>query len=138
MENLNLKEELRKSENSLLIVGIIIIAIVLCLWLFFQRLYHGYFIGYLIGAISYISLVEMFLLLFQKASKATFAILIITNFKLIIIGLLVYGLHKYCQIKVTHMVFGLFFSQLVITVALLQMYLRQKSKRKISQKPPKK
>lgn len=122
MENLNLNEELRKNETSLLVLGVIFFVLAIILWLLFNKAYHGYVYGYSLGVISYIVLIEGIVRLSPKRMKLSILLVFLTNIKLIIIGLAIYFSYKFLQINILHTCGGLFTSQLAITFSLISLY----------------
>ncbi len=108
-------------------LGLAAIAILAVIWLKTARFHVSALIGYLLGSLSFVVLVEGFVALEKAPAWFNVPALIFSNLKLLFLGLLVYVLHR-LGFSVAEMVIGIFASQLGVLFSIaMVLYLNHKS-----------
>ncbi len=121
------KTKIRECEKSLVIIGVMTAMILAMLWYRSGVLYHAFFIGYIIGFGGFMTLAESLASFDKLPQWVTILTLLLSNMKMLLIGLLVFLL-KMLGFSVVQIIFGLLFSQLAIIFSFIAtLYLDKKS-----------
>lgn len=119
-------KHIRTTEKRLGLLGLCLFIEPLMALFVSMPAYYAFIIGYFLGYISFIVLCETFI--FSKDKPAIMAIMVfMANFKLIAIGLCVWGIHL-LGFSAIEAILGIFFSQFAVTIMVV---LNRKSKEKV-------
>ena len=124
---IDLKTKIRECEKTLVVIGVLTIMVLLMLWHRAGTLYHAFFVGYLIGFGSFLMLAESLASFDRMPQWLTLLTLMLSNMKMLLIGLLIFLL-KLLGFSVVQIIFGLLFSQLAIIFSFVTtLYLDKQS-----------
>ncbi len=118
MNATELRTKLRRCERNVLLLGLPAILALLVAWLRSGAFYYSAIIGYYLGSISFIVLIEGFVVLEKAPAWANVPALVFSNLKLLFIAMLVFVLSR-LGVSVTQMVLGIFASQLAVLATVL-------------------
>ncbi len=128
MTSEELTKKLRHSEFTILIAGIAVALVLLFIWFKTEKFYFSAFLGYYLGCLSFIILVEGFLALEKAPTWLRIPTLVLSNLKLFLLLLLVYGLHR-LGFSVIEVASGIFASQLVVVFMIVRLYCNRNAAR---------
>jgi hypothetical protein len=98
--------------------GLAGLAVLLVLWLQTGKFYYSSLIGYYLGSLSFVVLIEGFVALEKAPAWFNVPALIFSNLKLLFIGLLVFVLSR-LGFSVVEIVIGIFISQLAVLFSVV-------------------
>ncbi len=120
MNAIELKNKLRTGEKSILTIGLILALAAAAVWLYNATFYFSAILGYYLGCLSFIVLVEKFLALEKAPAWVNIPALVFSNLKLVFLGIAVFLLMR-LGFALKQMVIGIFVSQLAVLVVAVWM-----------------
>ncbi len=126
MNRVELTTNLRSCERWVMTAGLGAAFVLLLLWLQSGKFYYSALIGYYLGSLSFVVLIEGFMALEKAPAWLNVPALIFSNLKLLFLGLLVFVLSR-LGFSVGQIVIGIVISQLaVLFSALTMLYINHK------------
>ncbi len=116
-----LTEKLRRSEYNVLTTGILVAVVLLFIWLYTEKFYFSTILGYYLGCLSFVVLIEGFLALEKAPTWLKIPAVVLSNLKLFLLLLLVYGLYR-LGFSVIEVASGIFVSQLAVVFMVVRLY----------------
>ncbi len=123
-----LTEKLRRAEYNVLTAGLLVALALLFVWLKTEKFYFSSILGYYLGCLSFVVLIEGFLALEKAPTWLRIPTLVLSNLKLFLLLLLVYGLHR-LGFSVIEVASGIFASQLVVVFMIVRLYCNRNAAR---------
>ncbi|EKD83130.1 MAG: hypothetical protein ACD_39C00870G0003 [uncultured bacterium] len=120
---LEVKKKIRSCEVAVVLIGALAALVLALIWHQTGKFYHSFLVGYFLGFASFLFLAETFAAFDTMPKWFSVLALLLTTFKLLLLGLLIYAL-KMLGFSVVEIIFGLLFSQLAIIFSfLMSLYL---------------
>ncbi len=116
-----LTEKLRRGEYNVLATGILVAVVLLFIWLYTEKFYFSTILGYYLGCLSFVILIEGFLALEKAPTWLKIPTVVLSNLKLFLLLLLVYGLYR-LGFSVIEVASGIFVSQLAVVFMVVRLY----------------
>ena len=126
MTNNELTESLRNCEKNVLAGGFLVLLILLSVWLYTEKFYFSGILGYYLGSLSFVVLIEGFLALEKAPTWLRIPTVVLSNLKLFFLALVIYGLYR-LGCSVTEIVLGIIASQLVVVIMVVWLYFKRKA-----------
>lgn len=120
MNATEVKNKLRTCEKAILTIGLLLALAVAASWLLNATFYFSAILGYYLGCLSFIVLVEEFLALEKAPAWVNIPALVFSNLKLVFLGVAVFFLMR-LGFALKQMVIGIFVSQLAVLVVAVWM-----------------
>lgn len=124
---IEVKTKIRSCEKAVLLEGVLTAVVLAGIWYKTGVYYYSFLVGYALGFASFISLAESLAAFDRMPKWFSMLALLLTNIKLLLLGLMVFAL-KLLGFSVVEIIFGLLFSQLAIIFSfLVTLYLDKKT-----------
>jgi len=120
MNATEVKNKLRICEKSILTIGLLLALALAAIWLYNAAFYFSAILGYYLGCLSFIVLVEKFLALEKAPAWVNVPALVFSNLKLVFLGIAVF-LFMRLGFALKQMVIGIFVSQLAVLIVAIWM-----------------
>ena len=112
--------KLRICEKSIFIIGLLLALALAAVWLYNATFYFSTILGYYLGCLSFIVLVEEFIVLEKAPAWVNVPALVFSNLKLFFLGVAVF-LFMRLGFALKQMVIGIFVSQLAVLIVAIWM-----------------
>lgn len=120
MNATEVKNKLRICEKSIFIIGLLLALALAAVWLYNATFYFSAILGYYLGCLSFIVLVEEFIVLEKAPAWVNVPALVFSNLKLFFLGVAVF-LFMRLGFALKQMVIGIFVSQLAVLIVAIWM-----------------
>jgi len=120
MNATEVKNKLRICEKSIFIIGLLLALALAAVWLYNATFYFSTILGYYLGCLSFIVLVEEFIVLEKAPAWVNVPALVFSNLKLFFLGVAVF-LFMRLGFALKQMVIGIFVSQLAVLIVAIWM-----------------